>query len=312
MQSLALLNVRSLLAADETLELLAIHMLEHSLQMVGLIETKLPALHETTKDIHCLGYRLFCPSQPHPITGGLAIVHDSQWEPDDSITTYSTGLPHHNAERLLITFNHRDKTHPPSSIMLVYTPPSLSLSDFTTFFEETFAEIASYQRQHDRLPVILTDANAHCLSGLDSMTGRGIPDRYLKHRQKPHTTPQSARGRALESMSLQNEYAILNNRAPGDSSAPTFQTQFRSSTVDYILVPAHHYCDVVSLNILEGTNTKFNTDHNIIHMKVSSPTPLAPPIPIPNGLTDDALLFDTLAHTDLRIREAYRTTNLRN
>jgi len=307
MQSLALLNVRSLLAADETLELLAIHMLEHSLQMLGLIETKLPHLHETTEDIHCLGYRLYAPSQTHPVTGGLAILHDSQWEPDESTTTYTTGLPHHNAERLLTTFRHRDKAHPPTSIMLVYTPPSLSLSDFVKFFEDTFAEIAAFQRQHDTLPVILTDANAHCLSGLDSMTRRNIPDRYLEHKQKPsHPTPQSARGRSLETMSLQNEYVILNNRAPGDSSAPTFQTRFRSSTVDYILVPAHQYGDIASLNILEGTSVKFNTDHNIIHMTVSPSSTPTPPIPIPNGLTDDALLFDPLALTDLNTRKSFQ------
>ena len=76
--------------------------------------------------------------------------------------------------------------------------------------------------------------------------------------------------------------------------------------VGEILVPAHHYCDVLSLDILEGTNEKFNTDHNIIHMKVSSPIPLTPPIPIPNGLIDDALLFDTLALTDLNIRKSFQ------
>ena len=213
-----------------------------------------------------------------------------------------------NSERLIVVLEH---TITPDTILplaLLYIPPSSSLQQFQTFLTATFTDIAELQCTQGLTPVILTDANAHCVTGLDDFRNHGIPNRslpYNRNKRSKSLTPQGKRGTVLEQLSKLNEYVILNNRAKGDNNSPTFTAHHRRSVIDYILVPRQHYIDVVAFDILGDTNTQFNTDHNMLHLICNS-LDFQPNFQNPNGLDKDAILFPKFALIDLDTRAKYQ------
>ena len=305
MHSVGLINIRSLNAQKATLEQLALHMREHSLQALGLIETKTNHHDDSLTSIHNLGYTVFVPPVPHPPCGGLAIIHSVYWKVRSH--TYISA-PSDNSERLIIILEHTTTPNTILPLALLYIPPSSSLQQFQAFLTALFTDIAELQSTQGLTPVILTDANAHCVTGLDDLRSHGIPNRsmpYNRNKRSKSLTPQGKRGTILEQLSKLNEYVILNNRAKGDNNSPTFTAHHRQSVIDYILVPRQHYVDVVAFDILGGTNTQFNTDHNMLHLICDSQDS-QPRMQNPNGLDKDAILFPKFALIDLDTRAKYQ------
>ena len=78
MQNVASLNVRGLTSHTEKIELLAVHMAEHDLHALALIEARVTHAHPALTSASSLGYSIFTPRNPHPPFGGLSVMHNQQ------------------------------------------------------------------------------------------------------------------------------------------------------------------------------------------------------------------------------------------
>ena len=170
-------------------------------------------------------------------------------------------------------------------------------------------------------PIILTDANAHYLTGLDKFYTQNIPDRSAPHRHK-HTRNKAAqhtlavkKGSHLEQLTHLNGYCILNDRSHGENTEFTFQgyqpdhsdpmNSFRKTTVDYIIVPSQCFDQIIAFDIIPQSYLEFNTVHNMLHMIAQDSIP-TPNRKNPDGLDDEAILFPKYALTDRDMQDAYK------
>ena len=92
-------------------------------------------------EIHCLGYQVFVPPQPHPFLGGLALMHSAEWHVQSH--TYITAHADNSERLLLMTFGWTHTFPWPSSI-----PPSSSLLQFRSFFTALFTDISEFQKTY--------------------------------------------------------------------------------------------------------------------------------------------------------------------
>ena len=221
----------------------------------------------------------------------------------------------HLRPRSLCTSNH------PSLHRCDLCPPSSSPQQFESFWENAYRDVVSLTENHHLTPIILTDANAHCITGFDKFRTLKIPDRdapyrhQSRHNRRTLLTRAARRGSCLERLTHLNNYCILNNRTRGDNSDYTFQghqpdptdpeNSYRRTNIDYIIVPSQNFNDVLEFNILTDSYLQFNTDHNILHMIAHDSTP-SPDTHNPDGLDADAILFPKFALTDHDIRDAYK------
>ena len=168
-------------------------------------------------------------------------------------------------------------------------------------------------------PIILTDANAHYLTGLDKFYTQTIPDRSALHCHKhahnkiAQQTLAVKKGSHLEQLTHLNGCCILNDRFHGENTEFTFQghqpdpsdpiNSFRRTTVDYIIIPSQHFNQIIVFDIVLQSYLEFNTDHNILHMIAQDSTPTPDRIN-PDTLDDDAILFPKYALTDRDMQDA--------
>ena len=130
-------------------------------------------------------------------------MHTADWNP--TLSEY-VKADTHNAERLLTVFEHRTESRPPVSLLILYIPPSSTLTQFTSFLTDTFTHLATFQTRTNMAPIILTDANAHCNSGGDDLRQFNIPNRTKPyahrhttgHKKNASQTPPAKRGDILE------------------------------------------------------------------------------------------------------------------
>ena len=83
-------------------------------------------------------------------------------------------------------------------------------------------------------------------------------------------------------------------------------TSYRKSTVDYIIIPAHLFPNVLAFDIVTDSYLDFNTDHNMLHLITQDSAASQTELPSPSGLDDDAVLFPKFALTDPDLRDAYK------
>ena len=306
MQNVALLNVRSLFSVKTKLDDLAMHMTENNLQAFGIIEARTsPNSSATLTDIHHLGYGVYVPPQTHPHCGGLAVIYRLAWEINKDLTSYSKAADN-NSECLILALNHSTKPDTTLTVVITYVPPSATTSQSKCFWNFTFSKIKILRDVHQLTPIILTDANAHCLTGQDKFTDIGIPDRSKPYAAKVANrntrTNQTIRGTDLEILSAANDYCILNARAPGNNSGFTYRGP-HSTVVDYILVPHSQYAMIQSFDVLEDSYQDFDTDHEILQLHAKSDAD--DEYDSPNGLDPDAILFPKFALADKDMQDKY-------
>ena len=70
-------------------------------------------------------------------------MHTADWNP--TLSEY-VKADTHNAERLLTVFEHRTESRPPVSLLILYIPPSSTLTQFTSFLTDTFTQLSKHRK----------------------------------------------------------------------------------------------------------------------------------------------------------------------
>ena len=159
--------------------------------------------HPALTSSKSLGYSIFVPFPTHPPLGGVAIMYNHNWTVNSTLTRY-TRSQDNNVERLTCVLDHSLNVSLRLCLTAVYVPPSSTTQQFEAFWTETYKEITMLSENHDLSPIILTDANAHCITGFDKFRALKIPDRDAPYRHRHSLnkrtlrTPAAQRGSCLE------------------------------------------------------------------------------------------------------------------